>query len=261
MAKKLPPMKRVADKAKAAATAGTTKKKTAIIKDAVDDVPLPQAVSKPKAHERHKKPSEAERIAKGKQLAASYLMQREGMDAETAQMIVDTMDVDTINELNTEAATVVLDKTKTLLAPAPSAPARSPGDAGGTADDPSAVPDALPPVDFSEVPALVEYETEDKETFAEVALRCRDNAAIKNEAEKQYKYDKRVLDVAMMTAGIGKNAPVMVTDIKLTRYTGYTPQLSEQLLLEAGVSPDTIKKCWTKKPYDDVRVYSPKDPK
>lgn len=261
---KLPPMKRAAGKAKAAATAGTTKKKAAIIKDAVkdaaEDAPLPQAVSKPKAHERHKKPSEAERIAKGKQLAAAYLMQRDGMDADTAQMVVGTMDAATINELNTEAATAVLEKSTAAAAPAPSAAPPSPADTGDTSAVPVADEAAAPAVDFSEVPALVAYETEDKETFAEVAIRCRDNAVLKNDVEKQYKYDKRVLDMAMLQAGIKKGAPVMVTDIKLTRYTGKSPKyLSDVLLLQAGVSPDVIGKCWVSKDYDDVRVYSPKE--
>lgn len=240
VAKKLPPMKKVATPRKKAATPKAEDKAAA--------PPVPA-----KKHERHSKPSEKERIERGKQLAAAYLMQRDGMDSDTAIMVVESMDPDTINELNTEAATAVLEKSKEAATAAPSAPATSPVDAGGTSAEQEAGEEAIPAVDFTTVPALAE-----DDTFPEIAIRCRDAAVTKNEAETRYKTDKKLLDSILKEAGINKNAPVQVADVKLTRYTGYTPYLSETLLLEKGVSPDVIKACWVKKPYDDVRVFTPK---
>lgn len=227
-------------------------KKTAPV---VDDAPMPQAVSKPKPHARKSKKSEEDKIAKGKRLAASYLVQRDGMDEDTAATIVDSMDADTINVLISESATSILDR---------SADAAQSGGAGETpgapATSPAATPEkageedaGIPARDFLEIPELA-----GNETFAELAIRCRDKAVEKNAAEKMYKADKKTLDSVLSNAGVDKLEPVMCFGVRLVRYSGKSPrQLSEIKLMEAGVSPDVIAKCWVQGTYDDVRVTTP----
>lgn len=230
LTKKLPPMGKPKPTAKAA------------------DKPAP---APKKAHERKTKPSEADRLEKGKKLAASYLVQRDGMDEDTARMVVDTMDPEDVNTLITEANTGVLAQTP---AAAPSAPAASGEKASGASVVPDPEEGAADPIDFLTVPALA-----DDDTFTEIAVRCRDNAVLKNEAEKQYKADKKILDLVLAEAGIDKLQPVLCAGVRLVRYTGKSPRrLSDLKLLEKGVSIDIINACWEQGEYDDVRVTTPK---
>lgn len=214
----------------------------------------PAAPAAPKVHARKAKPAEDKMalVEKGRKLAINYLMQRDGMDEETATAVVLTMDPEVVNELITEANNGVLHRPESE---APSAPAAS----GEKASDASVVPDpeegVADPIDFLTVPALA-----DDETFTEIAIRCRDNAVTKNEAEKKYKADKKILDNVLAEAGINKLQPVMVAGVRLVRYTGKSPRsLSDVKLLEKGVSIDVINACWVQGEYEDVRVTTPKE--
>lgn len=239
-------------------------KKPAAAKKAAAPKPEPAAKVAPVKHERKAKPAEKDRIAERLRLAKSYLEQRDGMDSDTAQVVVNSMDPADLDALITEANTAVMARTPTpsTVAPAaaPSAVPPSPLDTGGT----SAVPDpeegAKPAVDFLSVPGLaeatwVDSNTGTEHTLPEIVIRCNEAAQTKNKAEAEYKADKKIIDAVLAGAGVGKNEPVTVFGmLRLTRYTGKSPrQLNEQKLLEKGVSPDIIKQCWTSGTYDDVR--------
>jgi hypothetical protein len=84
---------------------------------------------------------------------------------------------------------------------------------------------------------------------------CAAAAATKNAAERLYKADKAQIIGAMKGAKIAR---VECLGIKLSVYIGHTVTLDPMLLLEAGVSPDVIKRCYRDTPYTDVRVTSPK---
>lgn len=233
-AQKLPPMKKTAASKKPAAPKA--------------EAPTTAPVAAPKSHARKAKPAEKDRIAERQRLAKSYLEQRDGMDPDTAQIVIDSMDAGSLDALIEEANTAVL--ARGLSAPAPSAPAASPVKAGDTQAAPDAEEDAKPPVDFLSVPALAA-----DDTFPEIVIRCSEAARIKNEQEAAYKSDKKLIDSILAEAGIGKKEPVICVGLKLNRYTGKTPrQLNEQKLLLAGVSPDIIAKCWVSGTYDDVRI-------
>lgn len=233
-AQKLPPMKKTA-----------APKKNATAPKTVASAPTPVTT---KTHARKAKPAEKDRIAERLRLAKSYLEQRDGMDPDTAQIVVESMDTGSLDALIEEANTAVL--ARGLSAPAPSAPAASPVKAGDTQVATDAEEDAKPPVDFLSVPALAA-----DDTFPEIVIRCSEAARIKNEQEAAYKSDKKLIDSILAEAGIGKKEPVICVGLKLNRYTGKTPrQLNEQKLLLAGVSPDIIAKCWVSGTYDDVRI-------
>lgn len=237
MAKKPAPMKKLAPMGKAK--------------------PAPKAAAEsapaPKTHTRKAKPAE-EKLSmaeRSRKFAASYLVQRDGMDEDLARLVVSTMDQVDVDVLVREANNGLLERT---VGAALSAPAR----ADEKAPAPSAVPEAgavpaLPPIDFLSVPALA-----DDDTFTEITIRCRDAAVTKNEAEKQYKADKKLLDATLMGAGVAKDQPVMCAGVRLVRYTGKSPRrLSDIKLLEKGVSIDIINACWEQGEYDDVRVTTP----
>lgn len=231
---KLPPMKKTAAQKKPAAPKA--------------EAPAPAPVAAPKSHARKAKPAEKDRIAERLRLAKSYLEQRDGMDSDTAEIVAGSMSTEDLDALIAEANTAVM--ARTPAAPAPSAPAASPVEAGDTQAAPSVEKDAKPPVDFLSVPALAA-----DATFPEIVIRCSEAARIKNEQEEAYKSDKKLIDNMLAEAGIGKKEPVICVGLKLSRYTGKSPrQLNEQKLLLAGVSPDIIAKCWVSGSYDDVRI-------
>ncbi len=225
---KMPPMKKAGATPKA-----KTEKKAAAPKKVAE-------TSEKKPHARKAKPSEEERIARGKAIAVSYLAQRDGMELDMANMIVESMTPDEVNELTAEAATAVLDK--------------------GTGEaEPATEEEAPVAVNFLEVPALAEYEFEAddaKFSFPELVTICVEKARLKNDSEKEYKAAKKLVMDAMKVA---KTPLVDVFGVGLAVYKGGTSTLSEEMLLEAGVDADTIAKGWKKASYDDVRITVPKE--
>ena len=197
----------------------------------------------PKVHERKARPAEEDRIEKAKRLAADYLTRRDGMDGEMARAVVDSMGAEDVAALNTEAATAVLDKTKAIAA-SKAAPATT---STIPEEDQSAY---IPFVQFTALAA--------DEEFPQLVLAVAELARTKNDAEAEYKAQKKVLIAKMKAAGAEK---AECLGIKLAVYQGHNKQINEQLLLERGVSPDVIKVCWKDTPYDDVRVMAPKSPK
>jgi hypothetical protein len=225
---------------KSSAKAVTGKKATAAGKAAVEEAPAP------KPHERKTKPSEKDRIEKGRELVAGYLIQRDGMDPQIAVMVVANMEAEEINALIEEANTAVLDRGKDAPATEP-APATESG-AGFTDDDSTEF------VDFTEIPELAA-----SEEFAVWVFAAADNSKVKNAAEKAYKEDKaKIIALMKDTAKIKRTS---CGGIKLTVYPGETKWIDERMLLEQGVPIETIKKCWKSTPWWDVRFTMPKVPK
>ena len=186
-------------------------------------------------HERTVRPSEADRIEKGRRLAADYLVHRDGMDPQVAMDIVESMDRDSVDELITESATDTIERTKKLMA------AKAAG--AGPATEPD---DDAPVPDFLTIPLLAE-----DETFAYNVQECARAANRKNEAEKEYKERKGLVMSRMKEAATQR---VWCMGIRLAVYVGHNRRLDEHLLLEAGVNIDTINRCWKDTPYDDVRL-------
>lgn len=197
----------------------------------------PLVEDKPKVHDRKAKPSEKNLIERGRKLAANYLVHRDGMDEDTATMVIDSMDPVDVNALITEANSSVMSDMAV---------------AKGEDIEP-AVPN------FLTVPVLAEFESEEKLSFSELVIIAAEAATRKNEAEKEYKGTK-VIIIGLLKAN--KIKKVECLGYKLDRYTGHTPrQLDEVKLLELGVSPDIIVKCWKSTEYEDVRITPPKEDK
>ncbi len=223
------------------------------------DKKKPAAAAEPtekKKHERKAKPSEADKIARGKALAVSYLAQRDGMELDMATMVVESMTPDEVNELVSESATAVMDKT----AAASTAVMDKTAAASASAPAETADAEAEPvPVNFLEVESLSEFSFETNGvtfTLPELVAIAVEAAKRKNDSEKEYKAAKKAVLGAMEAA----NTPLVdCLGTGLAAYTGYTSQLSEELLLLAGVDADIIKACWKKTPFRDVRISAPKE--
>lgn len=189
---------------------------------------------KPKKHERNTKPSEADRLEKGKTLAAKYLERRDGMDPQLALDIVESMDADTINALIEEANTAIMGATADLLK---------------TADAPKSV------ISFLAIPALA-----NDEGFAKLVFDCAALSKTANGAKAGYKSGKEILYAKLMAAA-GPGGYVECMGIKVEPYIGYSTFLDEHKLIEAGVDPALVKKGWKTTEYEDVRFIIPKEPK
>lgn len=180
-------------------------------------------------HERTATASEAERQFRGRQLAAKYLVTRDGMTEELAAIVIEGLDDDTINALIVEANTKTISK--------------------GTATVPSGE-EAEPVLDFTQIEELV---TDGQ--FAIETARMIDSARIKNDAEKEYKSAK--IEVVRILDG-HKVKRCLFGGVKLSRYQGNNRRLSVTKLIEKGVDPDLINACYEDSPYEDVRITFPK---
>lgn len=212
-----------------------------------------------KLHERTAKTSELERREKGLNLAASYLEQRDGMDAQLALDIASGMDPADLEALIAESNTAVIAQTKVgIEAAAAETVAVGAANSGPKVNVPWAPPDdeATPATDWTTIPALAEHET-----FAVVANDVVEASKLKNLAEKDYKAGKKTLDKIMAEAGCAKNQTIECLGNKLTRTSGSSSYLSKEKLMEKGVSIDVINQCWDKTEYDDVRIWYPKPKK
>lgn len=212
--------------------------------------PINEARPLGKTHARQIKPSEEDRIAKGRHLAAAYLMARDGMDMDTAAEIVGSMDVEDVNALIDESNTAVIarygrDYPAGAAAGTAGAPALKDG---ATPIEGAALvePDEGPMPNYTEVPALAE-----RDEFPGLVISVAANAKLKNSAEKAYKEGKGIILQILTDAGAPR---VECLGWKMSVYEGESKQLDEHLLLEAGVSADTIKRCWKSKKYTDVRM-------
>lgn len=190
-------------------------------------------------HGRTAKPSEEDKIAKGRRLAASYLTQRDGLAEEIATMIVEGLEPEDVNALIAEANTATLEKTADKTA--------TKGAALVATDDDG------PAVDYTDVEVLA-----NNEFFVPLVYDTVEQSKIKNDAEKQYKANKQAIIALMKTA---KTMRVAVSEVKLTVYRGHARWIDEIKLLENGVSIDIINKCWSDTPYDDVQITVPKPAK
>lgn len=173
-------------------------------------------------HARKVKPSEAELLQRGRRLAASYLVQRDGMDEELAAQVIEGMEPEEINALIVEANTEVIE------------------DINGE------IPDGA---DFTSIPAL----SSDDE-FAELVTTAANKGAEKNRAEIEYKAAKAALFDKLQAAGVRLDSSVMCLGVKATPYIGESTWLDEKLLMSAGVTADQIVKGRAKKKYNDVRI-------
>ena len=210
--------------------------------------PAPAAVAPKKKHERSTKPSEADRLEKGKFLVAAYLVRRDGMDADTAMAVVEGLSADERNSLIEEC------NTSTMEAHPVHPPADVPA-TGSTLDPaPAAVEEEEATyVDFTAYPALL-----NDEAFVQEVLDCMYAAQHKGAAEKVYKaFKKRLIPKLKDATGLA-DPLVQVMDVKLAVYEGSSTFLDETKLLEAGVSPEQIKKGYKTTKYTDVRVLYPK---
>lgn len=215
-----------------------------------------EAATSPKAHKREAKPAEINLIEKGKVFAAKYLEQRDGLDAQLALDIVETMDVETINSLIEEANTAVIEKTvdwvvKPLEEAVQTILKRHEEQATPEVQGESVEPEKEF-VNFLATPLATD------ETFAQMMFDCRSAGKVKLDKEKEYKSLKAELYNKMKAAG---SMLVECIGVKMEAYTGYAVFLDEQKLIEAGVDPALIKKGWKKTPYPDVRMTAPKEPK
>lgn len=184
----------------------------------------PPTTDSPQLHEREVTKIEASRLTNRDSLAAAYLVARDGMDEDTAKMVVGSMDADSIFALVEEA----------LIAPAPTGP------------DESGAMLAEPYVDFTTVPELAS-----DETFPAEVVEMVECASTKNAMEKRYKELKPIVaqklkDSHTLRAQIG--------DIQLNCFPGKNKQLSKEKLMEKGVSTDVINQCYSETPYDDIRI-------
>lgn len=191
--------------------------------------------------------SEERRREKARSIAAALLMERDGLDAETALVVVESMDPDDIQALVTEAATTVIEKTAEQIATA-AAPAEEKGADLAPAE---AKEDKVPYIDFTEVKELLE-----SETFAVTVMEVRDLSKTKNTAEAEYKARKKDLIAELDKVG---HTHVQFSDIKVRRYKGGSKFLDARKLLAKGVSIDVINQCYSTTEYDDVALYGPKE--
>jgi hypothetical protein len=228
--------------------------------------PAPKAAKAAKApatvhqiHERRAKPSEEDAIERGRTLATSYIIQRDGMDAETAAMVVSGMEPEEINALIAEANSAVLaDHLGTPGDEEVKAATKPKGKKGKPKGD-GLMPDAeVPMVDFMTIPALVEFTDPDSQlAFGDLVIVAAIAAHRKNEAEKEYKEAKAAIVKVMLQAGL-RDSGVMCLDHKVTHYTGHNITIPEQNLLDHGVDPDIIVASRKDTPYEDVRITAPK---
>ena len=181
-------------------------------------------------------------LERGRSIAAQYLMDRDGLDQETALVVVESMDADGINELTSEAATAVLAKTE--------AKAEEPAAAKlvGESKDEEA---AAKYEDFTGIEALM-----GSETFVTAVMEVKDLGQKKNQYESEYKARKK--DLVAELDSVGKTH-VQMGDIKVRRYKGGSKFLDSRKLLEKGVSIDIINACYSTTEYDDVQLYYPKE--
>lgn len=200
------------------------------------DSPTPK-----KAHERKPRQSEVNLLAKIRKSAIEYLMRRDEMDEDTAVMVVDSMEPEEINALIEEGNTAVIEKTK-------QSQVTEKGAAFVEGDD-----EKKEYIDFLSIPELAE-----DEEFAKLVIDAETAAKLKNAAEKVYKENKAKIITKLKAT---KFKDVVMANIKLALYQGVTVVPSQQILIEGGVDPLLVAKAWERKPYDDVRITGPKEPK
>lgn len=201
------------------------------------DSPAPK-----KVHERKPRQSEVNLLAKIRKSAIEYLMRRDEMDEDTAVMVVDSMDPEGINALIEEGNTAVIEKTQATQA------ATAEKGAAFVEEDEKKVY-----TDFLVIPELAE-----DEEFAKLVIDAETAAKMKNAAEKVYKENKAKIITKLKAT---KFKDVTMANIKLALYQGITVVPSQQILIEGGVDPALVAKAWERKPYDDVRITGPKEPK
>lgn len=186
-----------------------------------------------------------DRLAKGRKLAAGYLVKRDGLELEMATMVVDGMEPADIDALIVESNDKAIEEARAagILPPK------------GEGEEKQVI-------DFSTVPLLVSWvnpEDEDQ-TFTILVAECAAEAAKKNAAEARYKLLKKMI-VELLDAATGAPAYDSTVDVfgtKLARYQGHHITLSEQKMLEQSIAPETIQKCKVDTPYEDVRITPPK---
>lgn len=253
----------------------------------------PVAVTAPKKHERKSKPGETARIKDAKKLAAGYLVQRDEMDEDTAAAVVEGLGSEELAELIVEANTAVIERTKqgqgVTQGVADGAHSTEPPPAlpGGVREQSLGMPlgvqggqlvgdtddeEVEGAIDYTTIPALAEVTVpspwtrpnpdhpgvpgeHEELSFLDLTQYAARLSKAKNDAEKQYKAIKKLMIDLMDFAGTPN---VAVGSVKLGRYTGHTLTLNENLLLEAGVPIEKIKKGWKDTPYEDVRITTPK---
>lgn len=206
----------------------------------------------PQLHERKASKNEVDRAAKARGAVAGYLVERDGMDVDLAAAIVAGMEPETIHALIQEAATAVMDKMERgKVAVGGNGNGTSGGQLVPDGAEKVEIVDDVPVPDFLTIPALAE-----SDTFAYCVTECAAAARRKNEAEKEYKDRKSTI---LATLKYAKVKLVECVGIRLAVYEGSSSKLDETLLLEAGVDPATIRKCWKRTKYTDVRLTVPVD--
>jgi len=202
-------------------------------------------------HEREMRISEATLIDKRRSTVIEFLMKRDEMDREIAEMVMQGLEPEQIGDLWEEAQLAING-------------AKHP-DAATTEVSIPAEPNEAEVPDFTEVglgeaEIVVEQDgVEETKSFAQLVIECVEAAQAKVANEKVYKERKAQIMGMMAAAGIGRNEPIAAFGNKLEQYRGKTPkQLDSLKLVEKGVSIDIINKCYKQTEYDDVRITIPK---
>lgn len=207
----------------------------------------------PKPHAREMKTGEKDRLAKGRQLVASFIVQRDGLDPEIAAQVVEGMEPEEINSLIAEANTAVIERTRGTQAAPETTSAGTPENVPATEAQAGAAIPAPPAVDFLSVPLLAA-----DEDFAPLALGIPELAMAKNKAEEMLKKAKAIVVSKARAANVLK---LTVADWKVSVFEGGSSHIDSLMLIENGVDPAIIRKCTKKTRYWDVKVSPPGAPK